>query len=113
VAKPNSNATVAFTETIGRLYLQHKNNRRIADKMITYFYENIRNKYFINTAVISNDFIKSLAGKSGVAGNEVSVLFALIANIQSREIVTDEELLELNTRIDNFNKIKKDGRKFV
>jgi hypothetical protein len=63
--------------------------------------------------VINNDFIHSLAGKSGVGDNEVSVLFALIANIQSREIVTDEELLELNTRIDNFNKIKKDGRKFV
>jgi hypothetical protein len=113
VVKPNRNATVAFTENIGRLYFQHKNNRRIADKMITYFYENIRNKFFINTAVINNDFIHSLAGKSGVGDNEVSVLFALIANIQSREMVTDEELLELNTRIENFNKIKQDGRKFV
>ncbi|MEO5648854.1 MAG: hypothetical protein ABIR03_02900 [Ginsengibacter sp.] len=104
VVKPNTNATVAFTETVGRLYLQHKNNRRIADRMITYFYENIRNKFFINTAVINDDFMSLLAGKSSVVIEEVIALFALITNIQSREIVTDEELLELNVRMDQLIK---------
>ena len=104
--KPNSNVTVAFTETIGRLYLQHKNNRRIADKIITYFYENIRNKYFINTTTIDDNFINSLAGKSGVAVDEVNLLFALVENMQSQENVTDEQLLSLNSKIDNFNKNK-------
>jgi ribosomal protein L33 len=106
VIKPNSNATLAFTETVGRLYYQHKNNRRIADKMITYFYENIRNKYFINTTHINTEFINSLSGKSGLAPGEVSILFNIIKNIQLNEIVTDEELLELNERIDNFNNYK-------
>ncbi len=106
IIKPNSNVTVAFAETVGRLYFQQKNNRHIADKMITYFYEHIRNKYFINIAVINNEFINSLAGKSGVSQKETDELFALIKNIQEQENVPDEELLKLNSKIENFTKNK-------
>jgi hypothetical protein len=106
IVKPNNNATLAFTETIGRLYFQHQNNRHIADKMITYFYELIRNKYFINTAVINAEFVNSLSGKSGVSQNDTEELFSMIKNIQEHENITDEQLLNLNLKIENFNKIK-------
>ncbi|HEY8661502.1 MAG TPA: hypothetical protein VIL78_20875 [Hanamia sp.] len=106
IVKPNNNATLAFTETIGRLYFQHQNNRHIADKMVTYFYELIRNKYFINTAVINAEFVNSLSGKSGVSQNDTEELFSLIKNIQEHENITDEQLLNLNLKIENFNKIK-------
>lgn len=102
VIKPNKNSTVAFTETIGRLYLQHKNNKNIAEKMITYFYEYLRKKYFINTAVITPEFIHSLAGKSGVNEKETKELFKLINRILRQDEITDEELLELNLKIENF-----------
>ena len=104
---PNSNATVAFTETIGRLYLQHKNNRNIADKQITYFYEKIRNQYFINTTNINDEFLISLSGKSGVPQEETSELLGLIKKIQMQEEISDEELMTLNDKISNFNKNRK------
>ncbi|MEO5907973.1 MAG: hypothetical protein ABIR50_09790 [Ginsengibacter sp.] len=104
--KQNSNATVAFTETIGRLYFQQKNNHDLAEKMITYFYENLRRKYFLNTSVINKEFIISLSGKSGVSKTETNVLFELIKKIQGQENITDEELLQLNLKIENFKKIK-------
>ncbi len=106
VIKPNKNATVAFTETIGRLYLQHKNNRNIAEKNITYFYEYLRKKYFINTSAISPEFINSLSGKSGVPKKDTEELFTLINTIQQQEEVTDDELIELNLKIENFKKPK-------
>ncbi len=102
--KPNINTSVTFAETVGRLYLQKKNNNHIAEKMITYFYENIRNKYFISTADINDEFINSLAGKSGVSKEKVRHLFSLIKSIQSGENTTDETLLELNTEMENFYK---------
>jgi hypothetical protein len=111
--KPNINTTVAFTETIGRLYLQQKNNEDIAEKMITYFYEYLRSKYFLNTSSTDSAFINSLSRKSGVSEIETTELFELIKNIQANENVTDEELLELNSKIENFKKQKTDGRKFV
>ncbi len=113
VINPNKNSTVAFTETVGRLYLQHKNNRNIAEKMITYFYEYLRKKYFINTASITPEFIHSLSGKSGVNERETEELFELIKTIEQQEEVTDEELLALNIKIENFKKPKTDGRKSV
>jgi len=111
--KQNTNATVAFTETIGKLYLQQKNNHDLAEKMITYFYEYLRRKYFLNTSVINKEFIISLSGKSGVSENKTNELFELIKNIQTQENITDEELLQLNLEIENFQKPKTDGRKFV
>ena len=85
VIKPNVNTTVTFTETVGRLYLQKKDNRHIAGKMITYFFEHIRNRYFISTANINDEFINSLSGKSGVAKEKVQDLFSLIRQIQAEE----------------------------
>ncbi len=111
--KPNSNDTVAFTETIGRLYLQQKNNQNIAAKMITYFYEYLRNKYFIKTTLINNEFTNTLSGKSGVSIIETNKLFELIKQIQAKESVSDEELLRLNSKIENFKNQKANGRKFV
>ena len=59
--KPNVNTNGGILpKPSGRLYLQKKDNRNIADKMITYFNEFIRNKYFLNTNVINEDFITNL-----------------------------------------------------
>jgi hypothetical protein len=88
--KPNTNATVAFTETIGRLYLQQKNNHDLAEKMITYFYEYLRKKYFLNTSIVNKEFINSLSGKSGVSKTNTIELFELIKNIQAQKDLTEE-----------------------
>ena len=106
VVKPNVNTTVTFTETVGRLYLQKKDNRHIAEKMITYFYEHIRNKYFINTTNIDDEFINSISGKSGVSKEKTVELFSLIRQIHSGEKVEDTVLLKLSTEIEHFTKIK-------
>ena len=107
----NKNATVEFTETIGKLYFQNKNNKRIAEKMITYFYEQLRNSYFIKTEMTNKDLVASLAGKSGIASAKVQLLITTIEEIQSKDNVTDHELLILNEQIESFNKNKNDRRK--
>ena len=106
VIKPNVNTTVTFTETVGRLYLQKKDNRHIAEKMITYFYEYIRNRYFISTANVNEEFMNSLAGKSGISKEKTLELFSLIERIHSEEEVEDTILLKLNAGIENFTKIR-------
>ncbi|MEO6637139.1 MAG: DUF4350 domain-containing protein [Ginsengibacter sp.] len=102
VIKPNENTSVTFTETVGGLYLQKKDNKDIAEKMITYFYEHIRNKYFISTTTINDEFVNSLAGKSGVSKEQTQQLFFSIKEIQAAEKTGDAELLKLNTEIENF-----------
>jgi hypothetical protein len=104
--EPNTNTTVAFTETVGRLYLQKKNNKNISEKMITYFYEHIRNNYFLNTGTINNDLIETLSRKSGVAIDLTQELFIAIDAMQSSSNVTDDELVVLNEMIRKFYKYK-------
>ena len=104
IIKPNENTTVTFTETIGRLYLQKKDNKNIADKMITYFNEYIRNTYFLNTNLINDDFITTLSRKSGVLHQNVEVLYRTINHAHANTVVDDYQLLSLNEQIQNFYK---------
>ena len=104
--KPNENTTVAFTETIGRLYLQQKDNKNIAEKMSTYFNEYVRNNYFLNTNLVNDDFITSLSKKSGVDRSKVESLYRAIHHVQNNPSVDDYQLLSLNEQILNFYKKK-------
>lgn len=105
--KPNENTTVTFTETIGRLYLQKKDNKNIAEKMITYFNEYIRNTYFLNTNHVNDDFIMMLSRKSGVEKDQVDTLYRTMVSTQRSDMVNDYQLLSLHEQIQNFYKNKR------
>lgn len=100
----NSNASISFVETIGRLYLQKKDNQNIAHKMTTYFLEHIRTKYYLNTAHLNAEFFSSLSRKSGVDETEVKDYFQFIQQLQESYEVTDAQLLEYNNRMQQFLK---------
>ena len=102
--KPNENTTVTFTETIGRLYLQKKDNKNIADKMITYLNEHIRNKYLVNTNVVNAEFMSTLSRKSGVSYENVETLYRSIQHAQQSIEINDYQLLALNEQVQGFYK---------
>ncbi|MGC4103958.1 DUF4350 domain-containing protein [Ferruginibacter sp.] len=102
--KPNENTTVTFTETIGRLYLQKKDNKNIAEKMSTYFNEYVRNNYFLNTSMVNDDFITTLSRKSGVEREKVDSLYRAMQHAQNNPEVDDYQLLSLNQQIQQFFK---------
>lgn len=103
---PNTNTTLAFTETISRLYLQKKDNRNIADKLIMYLLEHIRNQYYLNTSQINEDFIGTLSRKSNNTKEGTEQLFKSISAVQQSMEVSDQQLLSLNLQIENFYKNK-------
>ncbi len=104
MVKPNENTTVTFTETIGRLYLQKKDNKNIADKMVTYFNEYIRNNYFLNTNLVNTDFMSTLSRKSGVPFEKVETLYRAIDHAHKNAAIDDYELLSLHEQIQEFYK---------
>jgi hypothetical protein len=106
LVKRNENTTVTFTETIGRLYLQKKDNKNIADKTITYFNEYIRNNYFLNTNAINDDFVTTLSRKSGVGRDKVEALYRTINHAHNNAVVDDYQLLSLHEQIQSFYKIR-------
>lgn len=103
----NQNTSVAFTETISRLYLEKKDNRNIAEKMITYFFEHVRNTYFLNTNQLNDDFISTLSRKSNIPLADTASLIKIVKGIQrSYQQVSDQQLLSLNTYIEKFHQHK-------
>ena len=104
---PNVNSSVAFTETIARLYLQQNDNKNIADKMITYFNEYIRANYFLHPNMGSEDFIKTLSRKSGVSLEKTTSLYHAIKHANEHDKLDDYQLLSLNEQIQQFYKKRK------
>jgi hypothetical protein len=101
---PNTNTTVSYTETIGRLYLQKKDNRNIALKMFTYFLEYVRNHYYLNTQNLNNEFAEALSRKSGVPKPRVRHLLQLMDETEHSDNINDIRLLELHNHLQEYFK---------
>lgn len=101
---PNNNTTISYTETIGRLYLQKKDNRNIALKMFTYFLEHVRNSYYLNTQNLNNEFSDALSRKSGVPETRVKQLLQMMDDADRSDNISDVRLLELHNLIQEYFK---------
>lgn len=106
VIKPTQNTSIAFAEAIAGLYLNKNDNKIIADKIITYFNEHVRSKYFVNIQVNDPSYADILSRKSGIAFEIVDELTTVIKKINSSPAVSDEQLLHLNGLTEKFFKNK-------
>ena len=106
VIKPVENTSIAFAEAIAGLYLAKKDNRLVADKMITYLNEHVRSKYFMSSNVQEEHYADMLSRKSGVAPEITQQLTEAIRRVSSSVKVSDQQLLILNGLIENFFKNK-------
>lgn len=99
---PASNASVDFVETVARLYYVNKNNKKIAEKLISYFYEYVRSRYFLRGTTQDDVFSIRLAGKKGMTVEEIRELINCIKEIENQLEVSDEQLLKLNQLLEKF-----------
>jgi hypothetical protein len=102
VIKPLENTSLQFVSTIGNLYYQHGDHGNIVDKKVNYLLERIRARFYMQTKDIDDNFIATLARKSGHLESEVRSLFSLIKTLQQKPLVTADELIELNLKIEKF-----------
>lgn len=100
------NATVDFTRTIGELYYQHGDFSNIIEKKINYFLEFVRSHYYLDTNKLNQDFIEKLAVKSNNSKEDSKALVDYIVFLKSKKYHTEQELIELNKKIEHFTKHK-------
>jgi len=104
VIPPNTNNSVAFAETIARLYMQDGDHKTIALKMAHHFQEFIRTNYYLNSNMSRDEMINVLSRKSGVSVEHTrSLLMAIDKLTQARE-VTSNELFRFHNQIQEFYK---------
>ncbi len=104
IVKPPENATLEFTQTVGNLYYNHGDHLNLAHKKITYFKEQLRAKYFVQTNSLDEDFYRELSHKSDVKLEEVKKLFNLIETISRKNNINESELFDLSQKLDSFLK---------
>lgn len=100
--KKLENSTADFTHTIANLYLKEDDHKNLVDKKIAYFLERVRTKYILNTSNLNSDFIEKLALKSGNTLQTTKYLINTIIALNKRTLCSQEELMRLNTLIENF-----------
>lgn len=108
ILSPLRNQTVAFTRTIASMYFEKSDHKSMANQTITYFLDYIRTQFLISTLVIDIEFFESLSAKTGNSKEKIETLFQKIKIIQSQNdsmsSVSREQLLELNTLIEEFKR---------
>ncbi len=102
IIKPLQNTTVAFTKTIGNLYYETKDHTTIIDKKITFFLEDMRRKYFLDTQILNEKFVKTLSLKSGKNHGQLKKLINRIVHLKAKQNYSEDDLIDLNKLIEDF-----------
>ncbi|SNR77440.1 protein of unknown function [Maribacter sedimenticola] len=104
IVSPLENSSVEFARTVGTLYHQNKDYTNLNHQKINYFLSFIRNRYFVNTAILDDAFIRTLANKSGNSINDTKTLVTLILNLKNKPIHTEQDTVTLSKKINAFKK---------
>lgn len=98
------NSSLDFVKTVGRLYYQRRDNLNLANKIIAHFLGHVRTKYNLLTTSLDKDFIDKLSHKSGYDHDLVKDIVDNINALQQQQPLSDEGLLLLNKKIEEFHK---------
>lgn len=102
IIKPLQNSTLEFVDVISHVYFNSKNHKFIAEEKIAYFYFDVRKKFSVNTTLMNDEFYNTIHHLSGIDLDAVKKLFSYCENLKQAPSLTEQDLLELNTRITNF-----------
>jgi hypothetical protein len=102
VIAPLRNTTLDFVQTVAGVYLGQKDNKNIAENKFQYWLHYIRQRYYLQTNDLSEDFVQLLAKKSGVDEEAIQQILQLFNQIVASERISDKTLLQLNYRIEQF-----------
>ena len=102
VITPHKNTTVAFIKTIGNLYYETKDHNNLITKKVTYFLEHVRRTYFVDTQILDDKFVKNLALKTSKKPEDIKTLVNKIAYLRAKQNCTEQDLLDLNSLIEDF-----------
>jgi hypothetical protein len=104
VIHPLKNTSLDFVTTVGRLYHQYHDNKNLGIKMTAHLMEHIRQTYQLPTTVLDEQFVSSLAFKSGYPREKLHDLIYKAKMINDFSEVSDEELMEFHRQTEAFYK---------
>lgn len=101
IEKPK-NTTIEFAQSISSLYYQERDATDMVRKKITYFLDQVRQRYYLDTQQINEDFATKLANKSGKDRDLVQQIVGTIIHFEQTQQAQEETLTQLDKWIDEF-----------
>lgn len=98
------NNSLDFVTTIGRLYYQRRDNRNLVTKMAMHFQDHIRTKYNLAVHLSDEGLVDRLSWRTGISVEFLHGLTDDLLRLQESPAVSDEDLLALNRKLEEFYK---------
>jgi hypothetical protein len=107
IVEPLANNTLQFVEVVGSVYYNSHNHKIIAEEKINSLFEFLRAKFFVSSRKADEETLLRISKLSTIPLPEIKDLFLKIGMVWRQASITEQELIELNTAIENFYKQNK------
>ncbi|MFV0471658.1 MAG: hypothetical protein ACK5L7_06445 [Paludibacteraceae bacterium] len=102
IISPLQNTTVEFVQTISNLYFQDGNATNITEKKIIYFLDKVRNKYYLNTDIPDENFVRRLHSKSNKDIQLIKNIVYQINKFYKEKYANQDFLIHINKLMEDF-----------
>lgn len=103
ILDPNTNSSLEFTETIGRLYYNKRDHGNLVKKMLQHYLEHIRAKYLLPTNELNEAFAVKLSAKLNQPLSETKAFLAYLEYIRSSSDVSDTDIIHLHRQLKKYS----------
>lgn len=97
------NTSLQFIQTISLMYLRGQEHVRICDMKIKQFQTFVRERYHLNTRVMDDEFIQTLAMKSSITDADIRKITLFEKRLVYNDI-TEDAMIELHRLLSRFYK---------
>ncbi|MEZ5047291.1 MAG: DUF4350 domain-containing protein [Chitinophagaceae bacterium] len=103
IVEYEKNTSLDFVETIGNIYYNQKDNKKLSLKMIQYYLESIRSKYNLSTKTLDEEFAFKLSQKLDQPYQETNTFIIYLDYIRNAHSVHDTDIKYLYTILKKFS----------
>lgn len=104
VLEENTNTSLAFVESVGRLYFQQNNHQRLIEQKMKQFLLDVKNKYYLNLKDEEPILIKKIAIKSGLSEEKIALIFNTFGGVKRSGDARPDDLVRFYQVMDFFYK---------
>ncbi|MCR9286571.1 MAG: hypothetical protein NXI23_04185 [Bacteroidetes bacterium] len=104
ILEQNTNTSLEFIGTIGRLYFLQNNHRKLALQKMTLFLGFVREHYHIPTKDLNETFVNQLVAKSEIPKPTVDKILLIYQNIKKASSISENTLIDFHHEMERFYK---------
>ncbi len=104
VLEENSNTSLEFISTVGRLYFLQNDHRKLSLQKMRLFRNYIRERYSFNVSPTETDFIPKLVARSEIPKEVIEKIILMNKNISGSDFVSEKTMVDFHQVLDLFYK---------